>query len=137
MHRRRFLASLTASAAIAGSVSFASLAQASAHAVPYSAKQLQGLLASGKTVLLDFAATWCTTCRAQERVLDSLMGGGAYNNIVLMRVDWDTYRDTQIVSDLSIPRRSTLVLLRGNKELGRVVAQTGQSAIKGLLDKAG
>jgi thiol:disulfide interchange protein len=133
MHRRAFLIGL---AGLAAAGSYAVPASA-ANAVAYSPQKLQSLLAAGKPVLLDFYATWCTTCRAQSRVLDSLFGTGAYSNVTLMRVDWDTYQDKQIVRDMNIPRRSTLVLLKGDRELGRVVAQTSEAAIKGLLDKAG
>jgi hypothetical protein len=34
-----------------------------------------------------------------------------------------------------IPRRSTLIVLRGEDELGRIVAGTSESQIKGLMDK--
>ncbi len=37
---------------------------------------------------------------------------------------------------MSIPRRSTLVVLQGDKELGRIVAQTGKAEIKALVDTA-
>lgn len=35
----------------------------------------------------------------------------------------------------SIPRRSTLIVLRGDEELGRIVAGTSEAQIKGLMDK--
>ena len=34
-----------------------------------------------------------------------------------------------------IPRRSTLLLLKGDKELDRIVAETSEARIKSLLDK--
>ena len=37
---------------------------------------------------------------------------------------------------LNIPRRSTLVVLKGEQELGRLVAQTGKAEIKALMDTA-
>lgn len=134
MNRRTFLAGIAATSAV---WAFAGPAFAAFSPVAYSPAKLKSLRDSGKTVLLDFYADWCSTCRAQERVVESLVGTGAYNGITIMRVDWDTYRSADIVKDMNIPRRSTLVLLKGETELGRVVAQTSEAAIKGLLDKAG
>jgi thioredoxin 1 len=41
-----------------------------------------------------------------------------------------------LAQQLRIPRRSTLVLLKGREELGRIVAGTSKAEIKSLLDKA-
>lgn len=95
-------------------------------------------LAQGKTVFLDFAAVWCGTCKAQERVMDALMQENpAYaENVMFVRVDWDAYSNAAITVDLKIPRRSTLVVLKGDAELGRIVAGTRREDIKALMDTA-
>ena len=51
-----------------------------------------------------------------------------------MLVDWDTWKDTPITSELNIPRRSTLVMFNGGEEVGRVVAQHAKPAIAQLFD---
>lgn len=98
---------------------------------------VQSLLAEGKTVLLDYFAPWCSTCRAQERVmLDLIEENSDYaRKITFVVIDWDTYKRHSVTTSRGIPRRSTLVLQRGNQELGRVVAQTKRRTIKALLDK--
>ncbi len=53
-----------------------------------------------------------------------------------MRVDWDTHGDGDIVKELNIPRRSTLVMFNKGKEVGRVVAQTSSAAIEALFKAA-
>lgn len=105
--------------------------------VEYSPEALKNSLNSGETVFLDFKASWCPTCAAQGRVIEELRAKNpAYDkNITFMLADWDQWGKSQIVNDLRIPRRSTLVLLRGNKELARVVAGTSNKTIKTLLDK--
>ena len=60
-----------------------------------------------------------------------------YNQaITFINVDWDTYSRHPVTTSRNIPRRSTLVLIRGGREVGRLVAETDESAIKSLLDKA-
>lgn len=53
-----------------------------------------------------------------------------------MRVDWDEYSRSEIVSELSIPRRSTLVMFNQGREVARVVAQTGSEQIDALFQAA-
>ena len=56
--------------------------------------------------------------------------------ITFVDVDWDKYRRAPIALKLKVFRQSTLVMLKGDGEIGRLVAATGEVAIKDLLDKA-
>ena len=92
---------------------------------------------AGRVILLDFKASWCTTCAAQGRVLKALRAENpAYDAaITFINVDWDAYGDGDLSRALRIPRRSTLVLLKGRTELARLVAATGKAEIMALLDQ--
>lgn len=131
MNRRFFLAAAALSALAPG------LARA-AGMVDFTPGAIDAALASGKAVLVDYAADWCSTCKAQARRLAALRAANPdYDaNIVFIRVDWDDYRTHEVTTSRRIPRRSTLVLLKGEAELGRVVAETSEAAIKALLDRA-
>lgn len=109
-----------------------------AEGVDYVPGLAQKELAAGKTVFLDFTATWCSTCQAQGRVIAELQASNpAYQeNISFIDVDWDDYGDGELSRALNIPRRSTLVVLQGNRELGRIVAGTSKRDIKKLMDLA-
>ena len=130
MIRRSFLASLAAVAFMP----FAALAET----VEYKDGVIATALAEGKTVFVDYAASWCTTCKIQEDKITALRDANpAYDeNIVFVRVDWDKYGRKPVATDRNIPRRSTLLVLKGDQELGRIVAGTRDSEIKELLDTA-
>ncbi|MCG6903906.1 MAG: thioredoxin family protein [Rhodobacter sp.] len=131
MKRRTFLATASATgAALAAAPVLASM--------QYTPGLVAQELAAGKTVFLDFTATWCSTCAAQARVIEALKAETpAYEQAIsFIDVDWDTYRNADLTRSLEIPRRSTLVVLKGDAELGRLVAETGASRIKALMDTA-
>lgn len=136
MDRRHFIAT-TLSAAAALTLTSQS---AEAAMIEYSDMddQISAALAQGKTVFVDYGATWCSTCAAQKRVIEALMAENpAYlNNITFIRVDWDKYGSAPVTTSRNIPRRSTLIVLKGDAELGRIVAGTSKADIKALMDTA-
>lgn len=129
MDRRSFMA-LTAAVSLAPALGSA--------ATSYQPGLVKQLLADGKTVFVDFTTDWCVTCAAQKRTLATLrQSNPAYDaNIVFVSVDFDQHGRKGIGKELNIPRRSTLVVLKGEDELGRVVAGTARSQLKKLLDTA-
>ena len=85
--------------------------------VDYEPGLIQSLLDEGKTVFVDYSATWCSTCKAQERVLNDLRDmNPAYDEaMTFVRVDWDDFGRHAVTTSRKIPRRSTLLVLRGGE----------------------
>lgn len=130
MDRRSFLA-LTGAALVVPGMS-------AAKALDYRPGLVTERLAAGETVFLDFKASWCSTCRTQGRAITALKSENpAYEqNVTFIDVDWDSYGKSELARSLNVPRRSTLIVLKGEDEIGRIVAQTGKSTIKSLMDAA-
>ena len=97
---------------------------------------VQQELAAGNTVFIDFYTDWCTTCRSQAASIRKLRSQNpAYDaNMTFISVDWDRHRASQLSKQLRIPRRSTLVVLSGDQEIGRLVATTKRDQIQALMD---
>ncbi len=135
MNRRQAL-TLTATAAVAAAV--LPSATIAAETIDYTPGLIEKALAEGKTVFVDFAADWCSTCARQERIISALRGENpSYDEqITFVRVDWDDYGQHEVSTSRNIPRRSTLLVLKGDEELGRIVAGTDTDTIRDLMDTA-
>ncbi|MEO0701421.1 MAG: thioredoxin family protein [Pseudomonadota bacterium] len=131
MKRRDFLIS---TAAVAAAPAVASAATGT----PYTPGLVDQQLAEGKTVFVDFYTPWCTTCAAQERTINALKAENpAYADAIsFVSVNWDDHSQSDLANRLQIPRRSTLVVLKGDQELGRIVAGTSKADIMALMDTA-
>ncbi len=129
MKRRTFIAAALAAPIVP------TLAQAATFRT-YKPGLIEDALKAGKTVFVDYSATWCSTCKRQGRVINALRAANpAYDQAMMfVKVDWDDYKSHTVTTSRGIPRRSTLIVLKGNKELGRLVAGTGESQIKQLMD---
>lgn len=129
MKRREFMALAAAGV----------LVPAAANAtIQYTPGLVQAELDAGNTLFLDWRADWCVTCNVQQRVITGLKAQNpAYDeNIVFIDIDWDRFRRDRITKQYRIPRRSTLVAVKGEREIGRLIAQTRERQIKELMDAA-
>ena len=59
-----------------------------------------------------------------------------YRAVKIIRVDWDKYGRAPITRELEVRSRSTLVMFRDGKEIGRVVASTSKAGIEPLFKVA-
>ncbi|MCR9114792.1 MAG: thioredoxin family protein [Rhodobacteraceae bacterium] len=135
MKRRDFLIStLAASVALPG----AALAGGMKTVAFDDSDPIATALSQGKTVFVDYTTDWCSTCAAQNRVINALRSADpAYDaNIVFVRVDYDQFGNAPVTTGRNISRRSTLIVLKGEQELGRIVAGTSKADIKALMDTA-
>jgi thiol-disulfide isomerase/thioredoxin len=131
MNRRSFLAASVATLVLP-------LPVLAADRVFYTPGLAETAMDAGKVVFMDFWTNWCSTCAAQDRVITELRRSNpAYDErITFITVDWDQYADGDLARKLGIPRRSTLVAMNGNQEIGRIVAGTAKADIAALMDAA-
>ncbi len=104
-----------------------------AHAVgePYTPEKLDALNKEGKPALVFIYATWCPTCKAQEKVLNELLPTNEFKGITTLRVDFDAQK--QAVRSFGVRYQSTLIVFKGGREVSRVTAETNRERIADLL----
>lgn len=116
-----FLLSLSSRAVFAGEIK------------PYSQPDFDNLAAEGKPILLDFRADWCTICAAQAPVIGQLMAQSRYKDLTAFTIDFDTAKG--LLKTYNVEIQSTLIVLMGKQEDGRLVGDTSREGIERLLKK--
>lgn len=107
-----------------------------AHALdikPYSAAALAQAQKADQPVALHFHADWCPTCRAQDKVLQSLKTEKGLD-LTVLTVNYDTEKDLK--RRFKVNMQSTLVVLKGKKEEARLVGDTSADDIRDALKTA-
>jgi thioredoxin 1 len=87
----------------------------------------------GKVILLDFYASWCSTCKAQQPILESLLEKEKFSNVVAFKVDYDSEKELKKI--YNVTSQSTLIVLKNNTEVGRSIGSTNKESIQTLLEK--
>ena len=131
MQRRDFML-LTAAVTLATPMAFA------ANATVYSPELVAAELAAGKTVVLDFTASWCISCQSQGRAIRALRDANpAYDKtITVVDVDWDTYKNPALTEKYGITSRGSLVFLRGDKVITQTYTHSSKADLKAMFDQA-
>ena len=128
MNRPQFLR-----VALAGALSLAvSLANALT-VVPYTPAAFAAAQKAGQPVVLHFHATWCPTCKAQDKVFDSLKSDSQLD-VTLMQADYDT--EKALGKQMKVTAQSTLIVFHGAAERGRVIGETDPAKLKALIKSA-
>jgi thioredoxin 1 len=137
MNRRDFL-SLTATVTLAAPFMLSPTRADAATMLEYLPGMIEARLAAGEVVMLGYHASWCGTCNVQKRVIGELQAENPdyVKKITFIHIDWDKWEKDVVTTSRNIPRRSTLVVLKGEAELGRIVSGTSKDVIRQLLDTA-
>jgi thiol-disulfide isomerase/thioredoxin len=121
------------SLALAAGLTFAAIA---AHAAerPFSQPAFDKAIAAGEPVVVDFAASWCPTCKQQKPIVQGLVDDAKRKPLTVFVADFD--KEVALKKKLNVTMQSTLIAFKGGKEVARSTGQTDKAELGALLDKA-
>lgn len=108
-----------------------------AHALsiqPYSAEALAQLQEAGKPVVVHFHADWCSTCKSQERSLQTMQNDPALAAVTVLVANYD--QEKELRRALKVRSQSMMVVFKGKQEVWRVTGQTQPHDLKAAFAKA-
>lgn len=112
------------------------LAATLAHALtvtPYTPAALAAAQKAGEPLVLHFHASWCPTCRAQDKAFEALKADPALK-VTLMEVDYD--QEKALEKQMKVTAQSTLIVFHGATERGRSTGETDPARLKSTLQSA-
>ncbi len=98
---------------------------------PYSPTVFVAAQAAGRAIVVDVAADWCPTCRAQLPTLDELRADENMKDVLFFRVDFD--EDKHFLDAHRVRRQSTILVFDGEKELARSIAETDRDRLRRVV----
>ena len=101
---------------------------------PITAAELADIEKQGKSAVISTHADWCSTCKAQDKVLSNFMKDPDYKNVVFYQVDYDNQKD--LLKTLKVRSQSTIIVYKNGKEVARATGDTKEAALSKLTRQA-
>ena len=129
LNRRYLLGALALSAALSFAVAAAAMDKK-----PFDQKAFDAAQAAGTPILVEVTASWCPVCKAQAPILSQLRSEAKFKELVSFNIDFDSQKD--LLRKFNVQKQSTLIVFKGNQEMGRSTGDTNAGSIASLLGKA-
>ena len=100
----------------------------------FDASAFAALQKADKPILIDVRADWCPTCKQQAPILSSLLASPEFKGYTMLEVNFD--KEPAVLRQFKVTQQSTLIVFKGNAEVGRSTGDTNKDGIAALLRKA-
>lgn len=102
--------------------------------LPYDKSSFEAAMARPQGFVVAFVAEWCSTCSAQKTVVGELLDEPRFRGLVVFVADFD--REHELRRRLRVVQQSTIVVIKGGKEVKRSIGQTHKDALAALFAHA-
>jgi thioredoxin 1 len=101
---------------------------------PFEKTKFETLVKSNAPVVVHTHEWWCSTCRAQAKVLEDLQKDPRFAKVTMLRASVSGDRET--LAPFKVTSRSIILVFAGGKQIGRLDWITDAAEIRSLLDQA-
>lgn len=101
---------------------------------PITSAELVDIEKQGKSAIISTHAEWCSTCKAQDKILAGFIKDPDYKNVVFYQVDYDNQKD--LLKTLKVRTQSTIIVYKNGKEVARATGDTKEAALSKLTRQA-
>ncbi len=108
-----------------------SSAQVTVRKSPFAMAEFEAAQKAGQSIVVEVAADWCPTCKAQAPIIQSLTSAAPLDKVRVFTVNFDTQKDA--LRTLKATSQSTLIAFKGAKETARSVGDTKADSIRALV----
>lgn len=91
------------------------------------------IIASGRTVLIDFWATWCGPCKALGPIIDKLAGEYPEDQILIGKYNTDEQSD--LCQENRVTGLPALLFFKNGKMAARLVGMQKEKALRDKIDE--
>jgi thioredoxin 1 len=98
---------------------------------PFNQAEFDTLQKAGQPIFLKVHADWCSTCKAQDPIVQSQIDHPDNQNVTFFVIDFD--KEKRLLRSMRITRQSSLVAFKDGKEVGRTVGDTTSAGIAALV----
>jgi thioredoxin 1 len=123
---------LIAAFAVLAAISYSGLAVA--EFVTFEKAKFETLVKSNTAVVVHTHEWWCSTCRAQARVLEELQKDKKFAKVTMLRAS--SSGNSDVLEPMKVTSRSIIVVFAGGKQIGRLDWVTDEAQIRALLEQA-
>lgn len=102
--------------------------------VTFERTKFETLVKSNTPVVVHTHEWWCSTCRAQAKVLEELQKDPKFAKVAMLRASAGTDRET--LAPMKVTSRSIILVFAGGKEIGRLDWVTDAAQIRALVERA-
>jgi thiol-disulfide isomerase/thioredoxin len=102
--------------------------------ITFEKAKFEAFVKSNAPVVLHTHEWWCSTCRAQTKVLEQLQKDPKFAKVMMFRASASGDRDA--LAPMKVTSRSIILVFAGGKEVGRLDWVTDEAQIRMLVEKA-